>query len=515
MNLELRVVIRQLGLLVLILSALIAGVALFAGYERITNADGDGADLTAMLVTAVIGAVTGGILFIGGRKGADLLGQHEALLLVGLSWLIGAGLACLPFRLWSVFHGSAGGAPHPFDTFVNCYFEAMSGLTTTGATIVTSLETVPRSLLLWRSLIQWLGGLGIVVLFVAVLPMLGVGSRRIYRIEAPGPSPEGVKPRIADTARILWLIYCGLTVLEVLVLRVCGMTWFDAVCHTFTTLATGGFGTQDASIAAFPATAIQVVIIVFMLLAGVNFGLYHQLIQRNWRAVRKDPELRVYLTLIVVATAILTVSLLRSGAGAQATLGEPATLGNTIRHALFQTVSIQTTTGFGSSDFDQWGFAAKATLLMLMFVGGSAGSTGGGIKVVRILIAAKVMLAEIEHVYRPKVVRPIKIGRTAIDPELKLTTMVYVLGIGLLFALGTVLLMLFESGQQIDITSAASACAATLNNVGPGLGKVGPVQNYAWFSDASKVVMSVLMLLGRLEMFTVLVLFSPRFWRSS
>jgi len=297
-------------------------------------------------------------------------------------------------------------------------------------------------------------------------------------------------------------------------LKIFGMTWFDSFCHTFTTLATGGFGTRDDSIAGYP-TAIHFVVIVFMVLAGVNFGLYHQLIQRNWRAVRKDPELRVYLGLILVGAAIVTVSLLRSGPRVQATLGESPTVGTTVQHALFQTVSMQTTTGFCSSDFDQWGFAAKMTLLILMFVGGSAGSTGGGIKVVRIIIAVKVLLAEIEHVYRPRVVRPIKIGKSAIDPDLKLTTLVYVLGIILLFALGTILLMLFEAGQGIDITSAATATAATLNNIGPGLGRVGAVQNYAWFSEPGKVVMSILMLLGRLEMFTVLVLFSPRFWRSS
>ncbi len=515
MNLELRVVIRQLGLLMLILSALIGCVAIFAGYEHLRNSDSDGADLLALLMSALVGVVGGGILFFAGRKGVGLLGQQEALLLVGCSWLLGAGLSCLPFRFWPMFFWGGEAGPHVFDNLVDCYFETMSGLTTTGATIVTDLATIPRSLLLWRSLIQWLGGLGIVVLFVAVLPMLGVGSRRIYRAEAPGPSPEGVKPRIADTARVLWLIYCGLTVLEILALTLCGMTFFDAVCHTFTTLATGGFGTQNASIAAYPSVAIHIVIIIFMLSAGVNFGLYHQLLQHKWRAVRKDPELRAYLLIILVATTIVTVSLLRSGPRTRSAMGDSATFGTTVGHALFQVVSIQTTTGFCSADFDQWGFVAKATLLILMFVGASAGSTGGGIKVVRIMIAAKVLLAEIEHVYRPRVVRPVRVGKAVIDPELKLSTMVYVLGIALLFAIGTVLLMLFDADQAIDITSAASAVAATLNNIGPGLGKVGAVENYAWFSDPSKIVMSILMLLGRLEMFTVLVLFSPRFWRSA
>ncbi|MGB2985304.1 MAG: TrkH family potassium uptake protein [Phycisphaerae bacterium] len=514
MNLEIRVVIRLLGLLLVVLSAMIAAVGMFAAYEHLTGRSADGADLHALLVTAFVGLLIGGVLYITGRRTPDLIGQREALSLVAAGWLFGAALAALPYRLWSISRGDAGVGLHDFDTFVNCYFEAMSGLTTTGATVVQAVGTLPRSLLLWRALTHWLGGLGIVVLFVAVLPMLGVGSRRVYRIEAPGPSPEGVKPRIQDTARILWFIYLGLTVAEVLALKLCGMTWFDATCHTFATLATGGFSTQDGSIAAYPSAAIHVVIILFMVFAGVNFGLYHHLLQGQWRVVKKDPELRLYLTILLVATVIVAFSLFRHSSSVASSTGEALTLGTTVHHALFQVVSIQTTTGFCSADTDQWGFAAKATLLTLMFIGASAGSTGGGIKVMRIMIAAKVLLAEIEHIYRPKVVRPVKIGKTAIDPDLKLNTMVYVVGITLLFAIGTVLLMLLEGGNGIDITSAASASAATLNNIGPGFARVGATQNYAWFTTPSKIVMSILMLLGRLEMFTIIVLFAPRFWKT-
>ncbi|UCC32793.1 MAG: TrkH family potassium uptake protein [Phycisphaerales bacterium] len=511
---ELRVVIRQLGFLMFVLAALIAAVALFAVYERLTGRSPHGADLRALSITAFVGFFFGGLLYVAGRRTPELFGHREAMLLVAASWLLGAALAALPYRLWSAFPSDAGPAAHDFDTYVNCYFEAMSGLTTTGATVVQATGALPRSLLLWRALTQWLGGLGIVVLFVAVFPLLGVGSRRLYRVEAPGPSPQGVRPRIRDTARILWLIYLGLTVAEVLALRLCGMGWFDAVCHTFATLATGGFSTQDSSIAAYPSAAVHVVVIIFMILAGINFGLYHQLLQRQWDSVKKDPELRLYLTIILVATVIVTISLLRNSSSVAASTGEEATLGTTVRHSLFQVISIQTTTGFCSADFDLWGFAAKATLLILMFIGASAGSTGGGIKVMRIMIAAKVLLAEIEHVYRPKVVRPVKIGKAVIEPELKLNTLVYVLGIALLFAVGTVLIMLLETANGVDITSAASAAAATLNNIGPGLARVGATQDYAWFTASSKLVMSILMLLGRLEMFTIIVLFTPRFWRT-
>ncbi len=516
MNLELRVVARNLGLLILVLSALIALIAGFAAYDGIAREATDRADGVALALTALIGAIMGGLLFLAGRSAAgrsELLGRREALLLVGMSWLLGAILSALPYSFWASFRSEVESVPHDFDHFINCFFESMSGLTTTGATILQSIDTLPRSLLLWRSLTHWLGGLGIVVLFVAVLPMLGVGSRRVYRIEAAGPTPEGVKPRIQDAARILWYIYTGLTVAELIALRLCGMSWFDATCHTFATLATGGFSTSDESIAAFPSAAIHTVVIVFMLLAGVNFGLYYQLLRRDWRGVRKDPELRVYLSIILVATAIVTISLSLSPQHTASAGGAESSFIENARDGLFQVISIQTTTGFCSKDFDQWAFPAKATLLILMFIGASAGSTGGGIKVIRIMIAAKVVLAEIEHTYRPNVVRPVKIGRTIIDAELKRNILVYFVGMAILFAVGTILLMFFESGNEIDITTASTASAATLNNIGPGLARVGATHNYAWFGAPSKLVMTLLMLLGRLEMFTIVALLTPRFWR--
>ncbi len=515
MKLEIRVVLRNLGLLLLVLSAVIASVAVFAAYERWTGGPKAGGDLAALLITAGFSAACGGVLVRAGRRPGSLLGQREAFLLVAASWLVAAAVAAIPFRIWATLRVDATEltpvAVHAFDRYINCYFEAMSGLTTTGSTVVSALSTLPRSLLLWRALTQWLGGLGIVVLFVAVLPMLGGGSRRVYRIEAPGPSPDGVTPRIQDTARVLWLIYSGLTVIEILVLKTCGMGWFDAACHTFATLATGGFGTQDASMGPY-SSAVQIVVIVFMIFAGINFALYHKLLQRQWRAVRKDPELRVYLGVLLVATVIVTISLSLRAPAPSAQTPAPSVAAN-VHDAAFQVVSLQTTTGFCTTDFDQWGFVAKAVLLTLMFIGGSAGSTGGGIKVVRIMIVAKVLWAEIEHAYRPKVVRPVRIGKAVIDADLKLNTIVYLLGIAVLFCLGTSLLMFFESSSELDITSAATAAAATLNNIGPGLAKVGPTQNFAGFSDPSKIVMSILMLLGRLEVFTVVALLSPKFWR--
>ncbi len=511
---------RNIGLLILVLSALIL---LIAGFSALLLAGSGGTDeqtpfpredpaCAALVVTGLLGALVGGLCWRLGSKERRELGRREAILLVAGSWFIGAALAATPYRLWASFAAPPiGGQSHEFSSYVNCYFEAMSGLSTTGATTLTAIGTVPRSLLLWRALTQWLGGLGIVVLFVAVLPMLGVGGRRLFRVESPGPTPEGLRPRIQDAARVLWLIYSGVTMAEVVALRLCGMSWFDSWCHALATLATGGFSTQDAGVAAFSSSLIHGVIIAFMVLAGVNFGLYYQIIHRKWRTVWKDAELRVYLGLIAAATVVISASCLLVRPLPMA--GQSS--GTVVRDALFQTVSMQTTTGFCTADFDTWGFVAKAILVSLMFVGGSAGSTAGGIKVIRIMIAVKVMAAELEHIFRPNVVRTVKIGGATVDAELKLGTLVYVLGIFACFAMGAGALMVFEAGKGIDITTAATASIAALNNIGPGLARVGATQNYAWFGDASKVLMSILMAVGRLELFTIAVLFSPRFWRAT
>lgn len=513
MTLDVRVVLRHLALLLLILSALIAAVAVFALVDHLTGEPTEPVEPIGMLIAALSGTFLGIILLLPSRRSGPLIAQREALLLVALSWLVGAAISALPFWLWATLRAGPGTPTHGFESFVNCYFEAMSGLTTTGSTILTNIATVPPSLLLWRALTHWIGGLGIVVLFVAVLPILGVGSRRVYWHEAPGVSKEGVRPRIQDTARILWLIYSGLTVVEVVALKLSGMTWFNAVCHTFATLATGGFSTHDQSIAAYDSSLIQIIIIVFMVLAGVNFSLYYHLLQRRWREVLRDAELRAYLIILAAATTIITISLLLHPPPAPTSPEGHAAFGPTLLDSAFQVVSIQTTTGFCTANFDLWGFVPKATLLILMFIGASAGSTGGGIKVVRILIAAKVMLAELEHYYRPKVVRAVRVGKAAIDPALRLNTLVFVLGMAVLFAIGTALLMVFDRSNEIGITTAATAAAATLNNIGPGLARVGAIENYAWFTAPSKVVMCILMVLGRLELFTILVLFTPRFWK--
>jgi trk system potassium uptake protein TrkH len=407
-----------------------------------------------------------------------------------------------------------GSFDRAFDASVNCYFEAMSGLTTTGASVLTDVASLPRSLLLWRATTHWLGGLGIVVLFVAVLPALGVGGKRLFRVEAPGPTAEGVRPRIQETARTLWLIYLGLTVAEIVLLRVCGLDLFNAVCHTFATLATGGFSTRNASVGEINSLPVDIIIIVFMVLAGVNFGIYYNGLRGKWRDVIRDPELRAYLGLLVVACAVVVACLWENYIVTTAGHHAEPSLGAAVRHGVFQVVSIQTTTGFCTANFDLWPFLPKAVLVTLMFVGASGGSTGGGIKVVRIIIVVKVVFAEIERVFRPKVVRTIRLGQSTVDPELRQAVLAYILIILFLFAVGTAALMLLEAHADIDITTAATASAATLNNIGPGLARVGAIENFAWFTAPSKVLMCILMALGRLEVFAVLVMVMPRFWFS-
>jgi len=521
---NIRFVVRQIGLLMLVLSLSILAVACQGAVQWFRDAAGsDLAATKALLWTVAIGAALGTMFWFAGRGGDSRLGRREALLLVAVIWLFGAAVAGLPFRLWALT-AMADSPGHPFHSFVDCYFEAMSGLTTTGATVLGHaghmIRDLPEGLLLWRALTHWLGGLGIVVLFVAVLPTLGVSGKKLFQIEAPGPKAPGVRPRIGETARTLWIIYMGLTVAEIISLWVAGSSLFDATCHTFATLGTGGFSTQDSSIGGQNLTS-QIIILLFMVAAGVNFGLYHQMIHGHFRRAWSDPELRLYLGILVVSCIVVIAAIAHQPI---ATTQSPETpldpqWGSAAVHGAFQVVAIQTGTGFCTADFNGWGFVAQAVLVTLMFVGASSGSTGGGIKVIRVLIAFKVMIYEIERVFRPSVVRTVKVGKMKVDDDLKLATLVYIMSIAVLFLLGAVIIMILErnnpflAGQGIDFTTAATASAATLNNIGPGLSRVGAIENYGWFSASGKLVLSMLMVLGRLEMYAILVLFVPRFWK--
>jgi trk system potassium uptake protein TrkH len=509
---NLRYVGSHLGLLMMVLSGAIAAVGIGSAIAHLCGVGGEAIACRALLGSAAVGIVVGMALWWTGRKAGGQLGRREAMLLVAASWLFGAALAAVPFRAWTLLEPATMAHDPAFDSYVNCYFEAVSGLTTTGATVLTDIPTVPKSLLMWRALTHWLGGLGIVVLFVAVLPSLGVGGKRVFRIESPGPTPEGVRPKIQETARVLWMIYVGLSIAEILALKVLGLSWFESVNHTFATLATGGFSTYNGSIGEFDKPALDAVIIVFMLLAGVNFGIYYHLIRKRWRAAFSDPELRTYLVVLAAGTVIILIDLLNHPI--VTTTGREAgqTVASAFRYAAFQAVSIQTTTGFCTADFNQWPALSRILLVGLMFVGASAGSTGGGIKIVRFMILFKVLWAEVERVFRPNVVRVVKVGHAPVDSDLRLATLAYFLIIIGLFVGGAAALYLLEQHNECDITTALTASAATLNNIGPGLNLVSAVDTYAWFSVPSKLIMTLLMVLGRLEIFAIAVLFVPRFW---
>jgi len=515
-TIHVRYVLRLLSLLILLMSASMAVSVGWSIYEYVYASSPwrVGSEvITALLTSMGIGAVVGSVLFFFTRKAPGRLGAREALALVSSAWFLGAAIAALPFWFWAINHDFLPGQDLAFLSFISCYFEAMSGLTTTGATVLKNIATIPPGLLFWRSYTHWLGGLGIVVIFVAVLPGMGASGKRLFRFETSGISQDGITPNIQDQARILMFIYFGFTIAEVLLLKLVDsdITWFNALTHTFATLATGGFSTTNASAGGF-SPAVQWVMIGFMVLAGINFGLYQRLYSGRFQQVFQNNELRFYLALLFVSAIIIALSI--STTSYHTTSGELATLStvDVIRDAVFQTVSIQTTTGFTTVNFEEWGLLPKAVLIGLMFVGGCGGSTSGGIKVIRILACIKVMWNELERAFRPSVVRPVRIGTHTMDTSQRLSVLSYVLGILFLFGLGTVLLMLTEAG--IDGTTALTASIAALNNIGPGLARVGAIENYSWFSDTGKLLLCILMAIGRLEVFAVIVVFMPRFWRT-
>lgn len=470
--------------------------------------------IMAFVYSMATGTGLGLIFCLIGIRSKGTLGKREALLIVFMAWFLGTALAALPFWYWANLHELLPKQDQAFLSYINCYFEAMSGLTTTGATVLTNIESIPYGLLFWRAATHWLGGLGIIVLFVAVLPSFGGGTKYLFRTEASGIH-DGVSPQMHETAQAVLYIYFGFTIAEILALKIAApnITWFDSITHTFATLATGGFSSMNSSVGAFPPI-VHWIVIFFMVLAGVNFALYQQLFRGRFRRVFQNNEFRLYLTIMFVAFAIIAYCI--AGTSYHTTTGALSgkVTGDVIREAAFQVASIQTTTGFVSVNFEEWGLLPKAILIALMFIGGCGGSTGGGIKVIRILAAAKVMWLEIERSFRPSVLRPVRIGTHIVDFHQRISVLAYVLGIVCLFGIGTVLLMITEDPKLLDGTTALTASVACVNNIGPGLSRVGAIENYAWFTDIGKIILCFLMAIGRLEIFAVMVFFMPRFWRT-
>lgn len=459
----------------------------------------------ALVGSALVSCALGGGLLYAGRGAPNRFFERETLAFVGVSWIMAAGLGALPFMFSGVFG------------FVDAYFESMSGFTTTGASVLVRFDDTPRCIMFWRSFTHWLGGMGIVVLFIAVLPYVGAGGKQLFRSEAPGPNPQGLKPRIQDTASILYKIYLGMTLLQTVALMFAGMTFFDALCHTFGTLATGGFSTHVQSVSGYQSVAVEIIIIVFMICAGSNFGLYFLMLRGNWRALYRDSEWRAYILILVCATLLITLNLLGLGGRVDApTPSEPGFVPirydspvQALRDASFQTVSVMTTTGFITADFDMWPYLSRVLLVVLMFVGGCAGSTGGGIKVVRVVMLFKMVYWRLEATFRPKTVRAIRINGEVVGDDVQRTAAIFfMLWLGI-FAFGA----LFMSFIGLPFQSALTSVAATLNNIGPGLSAVGARTDYHLIPAAGKLFLSLCMVLGRLELFSICVLFLPSFWR--
>ncbi|MDT8440045.1 MAG: TrkH family potassium uptake protein [Desulfuromonadales bacterium] len=447
----------------------------------------DGA-LPALLLAAVVSACCGGLLVHFCRSGQEL-SIRDGFAVVTFGWTLFALFGSLPFLF-------SGAIPSPIDAF----FETMSGFTTTGSTILTDIESMPESLLLWRSMTQWLGGMGIIVLSLAILPMLGVGGMQLFKAEVPGPTADRLKPRIQDTAKLLWGVYLLLTAIEVVLLKFGGMSLFEAVNHAFTTMATGGFSTRNASIAGFESAYIEWVITLFMFLAGVNFSLHYLALRGRPSDYLRNEEFRFYLCLVLGFTLLITLLNLPS---------TYASFSDNLRYSAFQVVSIMTTTGFGTADYELWPVLCQYLLVFSMFIGGCAGSTGGGMKVARILLLFKHAQVQVYRLIHPRAVRLVKIGERPVDKEV----MQAILGFFALYMGVFVTASFIMAGLGMDLTSAGAAVIATLSNIGPGLGTVGPVDNFAHVPQTGKLVLSFCMLLGRLELYTVLVLVFPSFWR--
>jgi trk system potassium uptake protein TrkH len=412
---------------------------------------------------------------------------RDGFLVVGGAWIAVSLVGAIPYLL--------AGALGPVDAL----FESVSGFTTTGSTVVQDTTIIPRALLLWRAMTQWLGGMGIILFTIAILPLLGIGGMQLFKAEVPGPVADKVRPRLAATARTLWLVYVGLTAAEWVALRLAGVGGYEALCHAFTTLATGGFSTRDTSVGGFGSSAVEWIVILFMLLAGINFVLHYRVLTGRAKQVWRDAELRYFLGVVVVATLVLLVTTHEDG----------VRILDSLRFAAFQAVSILTTTGYVTTDFEGWATLPLLVLLSLMVLGGMSGSTGGGIKSLRALLAFRSLRATLHRLIHPHAVKPVKYGGAVVSESV----------LSGIWAFLTAYLLIGLAGAAVvaaygyDLLTAISASMTAIGNVGPGLGEVGAYDNFAHFPGVVKLVLAGCMLFGRLEIFTLLALFTREFWR--
>lgn len=448
-------------------------------------------DLFALALSLALTSATGAVLYFFSRPGDEdiSLNHKEGFLVVAVGWILAAAYGALPYLFYGVL-----------PQFSDAFFESISGFTTTGATVIVGIEHLPHGILFWRSMTQWLGGMGIIVLSIAILPLLGVGGMQLYKAELPSPVKDKLTPRVTETARTLWIVYIIISTVEFILLLFGGMDSFNALCHTFCTMATGGFSTTDASIAHFQSAYIDGVITLFMFIAGINFTLHYGLLTGNFRSLLGNSEFRFYCGITLTAILIVTLNL-------RINLIEETT--TSIRYAAFQVISIMTTTGFTTANFDEWPALSKTILLILMFFGGSAGSTGGSIKCLRILLILKHGYVELYRLVHPHAVKAVKLGKRIVYPE----TMASIWGFFILYLGTTVVAFILLAALGLDLMTAFSAVVATIGNIGPGFGLVSAASTYSDIPTLAKWILSFCMLVGRLEIYTVLILLIPEFWK--
>jgi trk system potassium uptake protein TrkH len=482
---RLKVVLHYIGLL-------IAGVGFSMFVPLACSIVYRESDWLAFVISIGISMVSGLLIWrltlIG--EGEGKVSQREAIMLVAGGWILASAFGALPYVFAGTFH-----------SYLNAYFESMSGFTATGATVITSIESQTHGILLWRSFSQWLGGMGIITLFVALFPMLGMGAAHLVEAEMSGLQTQRLTARIRDAAKTVWFLYLIFSFAEVASLAIAGMPLFDSLAVTFSTMATGGFTPTNASVGAYNSLTIESIVIIFMVLAGTNFGLYYFFLwKRQPGRLFKNAEFQLYLAILVGASLFVALDLIING-------GQP--VGEAFRYGSFNTISVMTTTGFVTADFNLWPAFSKTVLLILMIIGGSAGSTSGAIKVIRLLVLSKYIYRRIRLSINPRTVIPLKVGGSVVSEEV----VSKIISMSTLYIAFLTLAFLALTTMGIDQVTAVSAVATNMGTVGPGLGAVGPMVNYLWVPSAGKIILMLCMLVGRLELFTVLALFTPTFWK--
>jgi len=449
----------------------------------------------SLLISGGISAFVGSIFSFYSKDHNKTVGKSDGFLIVSLGWVWLTLSGCLPYIISNTIPSISG-----------AIFETISGYTTTGASVLNDIEAVSPSILTWRSITHWIGGMGIIVLTVAILPILGIGGMQLFSAEAPGVTTDKLHPRITDTARRLWIIYVGLTILQSLLLKFAGMNWFDAINHSMATVSTGGFSTKNASVAAYSSPLIQYIIIAFMFLSGVNFALTYWGLKRKFKKIYKNEEFKAYLGITILTTLFVTLILMLNN-------NSSWTLEESFRNSLFQVIAFITTTGFVTADLTniEGAYILKVVFFFLLFIGGSAGSTAGGIKVVRHLVVVKNSWLEFKRLLHPSAIIPVRYNENSVPGRITFNVLAFIIIYLTIFGFGTLVMSL----TGLDFETAIGAAATSIGNVGPGIGNVCPVCNFADITPFGKLFLSFLMLVGRLEIFTVLILFTPFFWKGN